>query len=114
LFTGPRLAVKRSKLLKPFFGIIFELNSDQFKTREAAVAELEKLAEAAEPAIEKEMAAAISLELRRRLELLLDKLDGTKFPPETLRQIQAAEVLEHIGTARGGQVTCGPRRQRKH
>ncbi len=87
--------------------LIRDLDSDQFKTRDAAMTELAKLGEAAAPAMDNAITATATLELRQRLELLLGKLDGTGFPPETLRQMRAVEVLEHIGTPEAQTVLEG-------
>jgi hypothetical protein len=40
-----------------------------------------------------------SLELRRRIERLVEKLEGPVTSPERLREMRAIEVLEQIGSA---------------
>ncbi len=47
---------------------------------------------------------AASLELRRRIESLLGRLNYPLTAPKTIRELRAVEVLEHIGTAQARQV----------
>jgi hypothetical protein len=68
------------------------------------MAQLEELAELARPALEKRLAAKPTLEVRRRIEVLLDKLDGPVTRPETLRGLRAVEILERLGTPEARQV----------
>jgi hypothetical protein len=79
--------------------LIADLDSDQFAVRKKAGEELEKLEELAKPAMEKALSGQPRLELRRRLEQLLDRLEGPITSPEQLRVLRAIEVLEHIGSA---------------
>jgi WD40 repeat protein len=78
--------------------LIEDLGSDQFKTRDAATKELEKIGEAAGGALEKALTAKVTLEIRQRLERLLELLDDSNPGPEKLRQIRAVESLEQIST----------------
>jgi RNA polymerase sigma factor (sigma-70 family) len=84
--------------------LIADLDSDRFAVRKKAGDELEKLAELARPALAKALAGQATLELRRRLEQLLARLDGPITAPEQLRTLRAIEVLEHIGTPEARQV----------
>jgi RNA polymerase sigma factor (sigma-70 family) len=77
--------------------LVTDLDHEQFNVRERAARELEKLGERAEPALRKALAGKPSLEARRRLERLLNRLEGDTPPAETVRQIRAVEVLESIG-----------------
>jgi hypothetical protein len=78
---------------------IADLDSEQFATRSKAETELEKLEELAEPALRRALREGPSLlELRRRLEALLTRLEGPIVSAETLRRLRASEVLEHIGS----------------
>jgi hypothetical protein len=72
--------------------------------REQAIRELERLGELAEPALRKALEGQPSLEVRRRVEGLLQKLDGPVTLPQHLRSLRAIEVLEHIGTPAAQQV----------
>src|SRR5262249_32364807 len=85
-------------------GLIARLNSDRFAVREQAIAELEKLGELAGPALRKALAAQPALEVRRHLERLLEKLDGTVTSPDQRRGLRALEVLEHVGNRDARQV----------
>src|SRR5262249_12930709 len=70
--------------------LIAQLDSNSFSAREQATAQLGKLGVLAQPALVKTLQGPISLEVRRRIELLLKS--------ENLRLPRAVEVLEHIGT----------------
>jgi hypothetical protein len=65
---------------------------------------LEKLHELAEPALQNVLQGKPALEVRQRVEQLLEKLHGPITNPEQLRMIRAVEVLEHIGTPEAKQV----------
>jgi WD40 repeat protein len=81
-----------------------DLDSSNFTKRAISMKELEKLGELAIPALQKMLAAQISLETRRRAEPLLEELTGRNFTPEQLRTIRVIEVLDRIGTADARQV----------
>jgi hypothetical protein len=78
--------------------LIGELDDSHFAAREKASAALENYGELAEPALREALGKNPSTEVRRRLETLLSRLDGTLQPGETLQAYRAIEVLEHIGT----------------
>jgi RNA polymerase sigma factor (sigma-70 family) len=78
--------------------LITDLGSEQFETRKNATKELEKLGDAAMAALEKALTGNIALELRQRLERLLDLLDDTHPTPDRVREMRAMETLEQIGT----------------
>src|SRR5438552_3930152 len=84
--------------------LIADLENKEFKSRELATKELEKLGEVAAPALHKALGGKLALEVRRRLELLLEKLEGASLPAETLRQVRAVEALEGIGGAEARRV----------
>jgi RNA polymerase sigma factor (sigma-70 family) len=77
---------------------IDELDSDQFSVRQKAQAELERYLAGHELLLAKALDKTNTLELRRRLEGILNRLH-----PERLRRTRLLEVLERIGT--------GPARQ---
>jgi WD40 repeat protein len=83
--------------------LIADLDSDSFDVRKQATAELEKVGELAETALEQVLAGQPSLEVRQRAEALLDRLRMAVTSPEQLRQLRAVEVLEQTSTpeARG-------------
>jgi WD40 repeat protein len=79
---------------------VAELDSDDFATRERASRELERLAEAAVPALRRGLAARPSPEGRRRIERLLERHGRPeRLTAEGLRQLRALEALERAGTA---------------
>jgi hypothetical protein len=57
---------------------------------------LEELAPRAEATLRREWKEAASLEVRRRLGQVLDRLEAG--PPEVLRGVRAVEALEWMGT----------------
>jgi RNA polymerase sigma factor (sigma-70 family) len=75
-----------------FARLLKKLESDQFSEREEATQELKKLGDSLEPALRKALQGNHVLETRRRLQALLDDLDGN----ERLRSRRAIEVLERI------------------
>ncbi len=77
---------------------IADLNSPVFSRRTAASAELEKLGPLAGPALRKELGRSPALEVARRIEDLLQRLDRRAPPPAELRVLRAIEVLEAIGS----------------
>jgi RNA polymerase sigma factor (sigma-70 family) len=77
---------------------IADLDSDQFTVREKAREELEKLGELAEPALRTALNGQPSLEVRLRVERLLERLQKGMPCGERLQELRAVETLEHIGT----------------
>ena len=84
--------------------LLADLDSGDFAVRVKATAELEALGDLAEPALRRALEGHPSLEVRRRVERLLSKLEGTITDPEKLRVLRALEVLEQIGTPEAGRV----------
>jgi RNA polymerase sigma factor (sigma-70 family) len=76
--------------------LLADLDSDQFEVRERAGKELEQLGDAAEVGLRQALAGEVSVGVRRRVEELLDRLQG--WPAERLRTVRALEALERIGT----------------
>jgi hypothetical protein len=62
------------------------------------------LGDAVRPAIRQALTGAPSLEVRRRLETILESLDKQMPSADQLRQLRAVEVLEHIGSPHARQV----------
>jgi RNA polymerase sigma factor (sigma-70 family) len=85
-------------------GLLANLDSDRFALRRQAQAELEALGDLAEPALRKALAGDCSLELRQRLEQLLDKLAGQAPVAGKLRDLRAVELLEWIGGSEARQL----------
>ncbi len=101
-FLQPRLHPAESPDQKWLARLLADLDSDAYQTREAASRELVRLGERAEAALRRAWMNRPSLEMRRRIEDVLNKLEPSPPPPETLRMLRAIEVLEHIGTAQRG------------
>jgi hypothetical protein len=84
--------------------LLEDLNSDQYTVRQKASAQLEKLADLAGPALREKLESKPSLEMRKRIESLIDKLDGPVTLPDLLRSLRAVELLELIGTPEARQA----------
>ncbi|HMC65612.1 MAG TPA: hypothetical protein VKI65_11800, partial [Gemmataceae bacterium] len=84
--------------------LIDDLDSSDFAAREKASAELAKLGELVAPALRAALADKPSLEVARRAEELLQKLEGPVRAPNTLRALRAVEVLEYIATSEAQQI----------
>jgi RNA polymerase sigma factor (sigma-70 family) len=80
--------------------LIADLDSARFAVRDAAEKELEKLGEKAAAACRSALTGNPSLELRRRLERLLEKQEQGRVTPSLgrLRVLRALEALELAGT----------------
>jgi hypothetical protein len=84
--------------------LLEDLDSARYSVRQQAHETLAKMEELAEPALRQALKPGIALEQRRRLELLLGKLEGKMPSPSQLRVLRAIEALEWIGTAKAKQV----------
>jgi WD40 repeat protein len=80
--------------------LLASLDSSRFAERDRAMEELGKLGLGVEPALRKALADKPSLEVRQRIEQVLDRLAGAP----RLRALRAIEVLEHIATPEARQV----------
>jgi RNA polymerase sigma factor (sigma-70 family) len=80
-----------------------DLGSAQFSVREAAAKALETLDRQAEAPIQQALAATPPLEARRRLERVLDAVQGVP-GPGTLQDLRAIMVLEKIGLPEAKQI----------
>lgn len=78
---------------------LIDLDSDNFGRRDEAYRGLERLGAAAEPALRKAQQGNNSLEVRRRLEDLLARLERGIPGARELQALRGLEVLEHLGTA---------------
>ena len=84
--------------------LVGQLDHGRFRARQKAFEQLVRLGAAAVPELSRRLADKPSLEMRRRIENLLDKLDPLELPPHRLREVRALTVLEQIGTADARQV----------
>jgi RNA polymerase sigma factor (sigma-70 family) len=94
----PAAAIDRLRLSQ----LITDLDSNQFAVRRKASLDLEMLGGTIQPDLQQALASSPPLELRRRLEGLLVKLELPS--GEHLRDLRAVEVLEHIGTSEAQQI----------
>ncbi|MCI0461676.1 MAG: hypothetical protein L0Z62_32395, partial [Gemmataceae bacterium] len=81
--------------------LLAELDSPRYALRDRAARRLEELAELAEPFLRQALEAGPPLEVRRRLERLVRRLEEAPGPagmPGGLRILRAIEVLEQAGT----------------
>jgi hypothetical protein len=86
--------------------LIADLDQDSFTVRENASKELEQLDDAPTEQYRKALEGTPSLELRRRLEKLVEKQTSATWSPspERLRALRAVEVLEMTGTTDAREV----------
>jgi hypothetical protein len=87
--------------------LLRDLDSNQFAERQRATRELEQLGELAEAALRKALAGNPSLEVRQRIERLLNKEARLEPAPDRLRAWRAVEVLEAIGTPAAREILAG-------
>jgi hypothetical protein len=93
----PPVAAPDPKRVAP---LLAALDSSQFAERNKAMEDLEKLSLGVEPALRKALAEKPSLEVRQRIEQVLERLAGAP----RLRALRAIEVLEHIATPKARQL----------
>jgi WD40 repeat protein len=100
-FLGQHLAVARVAAAdtERLERLIADLDDGAFQVRQRATKELMALGDRAAPALRKALAGQPSLEVRRRLEALLDRVEVAGPSVETVREIRAVETLEAIGNA---------------
>jgi hypothetical protein len=86
--------------------LLADLDSDRFAARKRATEELEQLGELAEPSLRQVLAKRPSLEVCRRIEQILVRIDNRAWLPPTddLRPLRAVTVLERIGTPEARRV----------
>lgn len=77
--------------------LIGDLDHDEFQVREKASIDLAAEGELAAPAMAKALAGKVSVEARRRLEALMEKLDVADLSSPQLLALRGVEVLEQIG-----------------
>ncbi|HYV38866.1 MAG TPA: PQQ-binding-like beta-propeller repeat protein [Gemmataceae bacterium] len=79
--------------------LVADMDSEQFAVRQKAAAALEKLGEAAEPAVHKIMTGNLTLEVRQRLHQFIEKRGN-----ELVHKFRAIEALEQMGTPQSLQL----------
>jgi WD40 repeat protein len=88
----PPAVVLKAEQITPW---ITDLGSDQFVVRQKAISELEKLGEQAAGLLRQRLADKPELEVRRRIEELLNKIDQGQL---SLEAVRAIVVLELVGS----------------
>lgn len=78
--------------------LIADLDNDKFAVRQKATVELEKLDERVQPALRKALANNPTLEMRRRIEQVLEATNPENRSPAQRRALFAVEVLVQAGT----------------
>jgi uncharacterized protein with WD repeat len=93
-----RLEPARAVDPKRVAGLIADLDSPQFATRDRAAEALRQLGRPAAAALREAREKSASAEVRRRGGNLLAELEESGTPPEELRALRAVEVLEWLDT----------------
>jgi hypothetical protein len=83
---------------------IADLDSDRYAVRVQAIEKLKELEEGVRSVLGKILLSRPSLELRRRVEELIKRLEQPVPPPDRLRGFRAVAVLEYIGNPEAQQV----------
>jgi dipeptidyl aminopeptidase/acylaminoacyl peptidase len=78
--------------------LVADLDGNQFAVRRRATDELEQLVELAEPALRTALTKQPPLEVRQRIERLLELLRAPATHPDRLQALRAVEVLERVDT----------------
>jgi hypothetical protein len=87
------------KLSDAILELVFRaLDAEEFKDRQEARKELDRLGRAAVPRVKARLAAGGSDELKRHLGAFLAQHDRQEPSPDELRALRAVEILEAIGT----------------
>jgi HEAT repeat protein len=74
--------------------LIRDLDSDRFTVRSSATRELELFGDLAEPALLQTLQKHPSLEVQRRIEVLLERVKQKTLPAPPLRVLRALEAIE--------------------
>jgi hypothetical protein len=98
-------AVRRNSISQAdLMRMLQDLDDEEWPVREKASADLEKAGAVALEHLKKTLAKPPSLEVKRRVERLLRRLDPTLLPPEELVTLRGVQTLEYIGTAEARKV----------
>jgi RNA polymerase sigma factor (sigma-70 family) len=97
-FLRERLKPVPESQLRAIRQSVTDLGSATFAVRQKAFTRLKDQGPAAEPALREALAKELPLEVRRRLEQLLEGVTGRPASGDWLRTLRALTVLEHAGT----------------
>jgi WD40 repeat protein len=84
--------------------LVADLDHQRYEVRQRSSEELEKLGDLAEPALRRVLQGKPSLEMRQRVEQLVQKIEQPIQEPDQLRALRAIEVLEQIDTPEARQL----------
>jgi hypothetical protein len=84
--------------------LLADLDGSNFAKREAAIRALEELGDPADVQLRQRLDQKPSLETKRRIEDLLEKLESRLLSPATLQALRGVEALERIGTPEARKV----------
>jgi hypothetical protein len=98
-FLKRQLLGRKSTEVAKLKAWIADLDNSQFDKRETASTELAKRLAMVEPLLKEKLTGKPSTEARRRIEDLLSRVGSEHLPSETIRDLRALEVLEHIAPA---------------
>jgi WD40 repeat protein len=85
-------------------GLLADLGGDDFAKRKAAMSELEKLGELAEPALKRLLASKPKAELALRVHEILKKADVQAPEASIIQSARAMEVLENLDTPQAREI----------
>lgn len=100
-FFNKKLSPVPNVTAKELQALIEQLGAKQFRTREQATAKLKQLGGQVGPALRQALTAKPPLEMKRRIEKLLDALpprDVNLPPGDALRALRAVQALEAMAT----------------
>jgi dipeptidyl aminopeptidase/acylaminoacyl peptidase len=97
-FLQDKLGPAASADEKRLAALIADLDNGQFLVRERASQALYNLGDLAVPALKAALEGERSVEARRRIEEILQRLQGPVTSPERMRPLRAVEALEQMGT----------------
>jgi HEAT repeat protein len=103
-FLGKTLAPVKAVAPEKIDRLIAGLDANDFATRQKASAELEKLGEQTHAALRRQLAANPTLEVRRRIERILEATADEEATPDLRRALRAIEILAHIATPQAHEV----------
>jgi WD40 repeat protein len=84
--------------------LLDDLNDDKPAVRDQASKELAQLGGLVEPALRQRLADKPPVEVKQRLEALLQKLKDAPVPDDELRRLRAVWLLEYLGTPEAREV----------
>jgi WD40 repeat protein len=87
--------------------LVKDLDSPRFDVRQKATRELEQLGMAAVPALQQALKGRPTLEVRLRIDQMLERLGSPGTKREDLRVLRALEVLERVGTPSAVRILRG-------